>query len=108
MGISEHFEFEFDLPPASTTAQQPFADYLYAPEQRSTGQSNGVWGIIRSYDNPPKPGPGIQSRRPIASLRRLPPAANPRPYQPEHGQIVVQLPAPDVAFTITARRAAIV
>ncbi len=77
MGISEHFEMVFQLPPASTTDKQPFADYLYAPSSGSTGQTNGVWGIMRAYDatdaNP--------LVNPIPNLVRLPEAANARPYQ---------------------------
>jgi manganese oxidase len=49
MGISEHFEMLFQLPNASTTAAQPFADYLYAPSSGVTGQTSGVWGIMRAY-----------------------------------------------------------
>jgi hypothetical protein len=50
MGISEHFEMLFTLPPASTSAQTPFADYLYAPSADTPGINNGVWGIMRAYD----------------------------------------------------------
>lgn len=125
MGISEHFEFQFELPPASTTAQQPFADYLYAPSSGSTGLSNGLWGIIRSYDTPPASTGNIGdfefTRRPLASLLRLPPAANQRPYQLDHGQFaataptppaklplsVVPPPPPDVEFELVAQNAPI-
>jgi hypothetical protein len=125
MGISEHYEFQFELPPASTTSQQSFADYLYAPSSGSTGISNGAWGIIRSYDNPPTSmgnnGDFEFTRRPIPSLLRLPPEANPRPYQLDHGQFaaaaptppaklplsVVPPPPPDVEFEIVAQNASI-
>ena len=59
MGISEHFEFEFDLPPASTESSRLFADYLYAPSSGARGQANGVWGIMRSYDNTAEAGRGF-------------------------------------------------
>jgi hypothetical protein len=125
MGISEHYEFQFELPPASTTSEQSFADYLYAPSSGSSGLSNGAWGIIRSYDNPPKSMGNIGefdfTRRPIPSLLRLPPEANPRPYQLDHGQFaaaaptppaklplsIVPPPPPDVEFEIVAQKAPI-
>jgi hypothetical protein len=67
MGISEHFEMEFTMPPASRgkvpaeagaptntcgqepSAEQAFADYLYTPSSTIAGQLNGNWGLIRSY-----------------------------------------------------------
>lgn len=67
MGISEHFEMEFQMPPATrgkapaeagaptnTCGQEPpanqaFADYLYTPSSTIAGQLNGNWGLIRSY-----------------------------------------------------------
>ncbi|HKP02670.1 MAG TPA: hypothetical protein VJU77_04825 [Chthoniobacterales bacterium] len=125
MGISEHFEFQFELPPASTTAERPFADYLYAPSSGSTGINNGVWGIIRSYDIPPTSTGNIGdfefTRRPLPSLLRLPPEANRRPYELDHGQFaaaaptppaklplsVVPPPPPDVEFEVVAQNAPI-
>jgi hypothetical protein len=50
MGLSEHFEMLFTLPPATTTADRPFADYLYAPSAGQSGLTNGLWGILRAYD----------------------------------------------------------
>ena len=49
MGLSEHFEMLFTLPPASTTPTQPFADYVYAPSSGQAGLTNGLWGILRAY-----------------------------------------------------------
>jgi hypothetical protein len=49
MGISEHFEMLFQLPKSTTTAAQPFADYLYAPSSGTTGQTSGTWGLMRAY-----------------------------------------------------------
>ena len=48
--ISEHFEMLFRLPPASTTAENPFADYLYMANGATDGPTNGIWGVMRSYD----------------------------------------------------------
>jgi hypothetical protein len=50
MGLSEHFEMLFTLPPATTTGERPFADYLYAPSAGQSGLTNGLWGILRAYD----------------------------------------------------------
>ena len=50
MGLSEHFEMLFTLPPATTTADRRFADYLYAPSAGQSGLTNGLWGILRAYD----------------------------------------------------------
>ena len=50
MGLSEHFEMLFTLPPAATTVDRPFADYLYAPSAGQSGLTNGLWGILRAYD----------------------------------------------------------
>ena len=47
MGISEHFEMLFKLPPA-TGLSQP-VDRYYAPSTSSMGLNKGAWGIMRSY-----------------------------------------------------------
>jgi len=44
MGISEHYEFLFNLP--STRAN---ADYLYAPTSDENGIQYGNWGLLRGY-----------------------------------------------------------
>ncbi len=44
MGISEHFEFLFDLPPNENDA-----DYLYFANAGSEGVSQGIWGLLRAY-----------------------------------------------------------
>jgi hypothetical protein len=99
MGISEHFEFEFTVPPASTDNTRAFADFLYMPSSGARGLENGLWGIMRSYDNPPK---GDSLEAPVTSLRRIPKAANPRPYA-SHPPIVVKHPVdPDVEYSISA------
>ena len=60
MGLSEHFEFLFNVPPSSgpNTArkcpdgksQANCVDYLYSPSMDKSGLSHGLWGIFRSYD----------------------------------------------------------
>lgn len=50
MGISEHFEMLFQLPPADASNKAaPFVDYLYAPSSSTTGLAKGAWGIMRAY-----------------------------------------------------------
>jgi len=48
MGISEHFEFLFKVPPLD--GPEASADYLYLPGASTTDQKNGLWGIMRAYD----------------------------------------------------------
>jgi hypothetical protein len=48
--ISEHFEMGFTVPPATTDASRPFADYLYTPGSSFEGLVNGLWGILRAHD----------------------------------------------------------
>jgi len=54
MGISEHFEMLFKLPPDGVIRKdQPllsFADYLIAPSSSVEGLSNGTWGILRAFN----------------------------------------------------------
>jgi hypothetical protein len=120
LGISEHFELNFRLPPATTGHAGPdsvgsylFADYLYAPSSENAGLALGMWGIMRSY-NPPKA--NLKSAAsgegpPIQSLHRLPDAANPLPYPtPTPGVSPRQAETspfthpdtPDVEFVVTA------
>ncbi len=64
MGLSEHFELAFNVPPSSigkSTRKCPdgmspgdCADYLYVPSDDNFGITNGVWGLLRAYD-PTKP-----------------------------------------------------
>ncbi|HME09284.1 MAG TPA: hypothetical protein VKG25_19655 [Bryobacteraceae bacterium] len=59
MGLSEHFEYRFDLPGTASSdhsgltltpsTMPPFADYLYAPSSDIVGLNNGLWGIMRAY-----------------------------------------------------------
>ncbi len=64
MGLSEHFEFLFNVPFTSRVnkSNAPLlkcpdkmsdgfcVDYLYSPSFDETGLSNGLWGLFRSYD----------------------------------------------------------
>jgi manganese oxidase len=60
MGLSEHYELLFKVPPSSapnTTRKCPdgmspanCVDYLYSPSMDISGLSNGLWGLFRSYD----------------------------------------------------------
>jgi len=60
MGLSEHFEFLFNVPSSSapTTkrkcpdgmSQANCVDYLYSPSFDEFGISNGLWGLFRAYD----------------------------------------------------------
>jgi hypothetical protein len=62
MGLSEHFEMLFDLPPAIIDHNggeslpgrnlPPFADYFYSPSSDIVGLNNGLWGIMRAYGSP--------------------------------------------------------
>ncbi|MFQ5413133.1 MAG: copper oxidase, partial [Phycisphaerae bacterium] len=49
MGISEHFEFLFKIPPSD--GPEAVADYLYQPDSGFDGlKHTGLWGILRAYD----------------------------------------------------------
>lgn len=47
MGISEHFEFHFEMPVKRGAGA--FADYLYQASSSTDDQWNGAWGILRGY-----------------------------------------------------------
>ena len=63
-GLSEHFEFLFNVPFTSRVNRSNKAllkcpdnfsdgfcvDYLYSPSYDETGMANGLWGLFRSYD----------------------------------------------------------
>ena len=52
MGISEHFEMIFHLPPTqSSSTANPFRDYLYQTSAEDNGVQAGMWGFLRSYNN---------------------------------------------------------
>jgi hypothetical protein len=66
MGLSEHFEMLFNVPPSSigkartkcpdkySTSAGDCVDYLYMPSNDDFGFVNGMWGLLRAYD-PTKP-----------------------------------------------------
>jgi hypothetical protein len=66
MGLSEHFELLFRVPPSSIGKSRSkcpegkyddagdCVDYLYVPSNDNFGIVNGMWGILRAYD-PTKP-----------------------------------------------------
>ena len=63
MGLSEHFEMLFDLPPVTfehsdLTSLPAFADYFYSASSDIVGLNNGLWGIMRAYGSQ-KPGVNI-------------------------------------------------
>ena len=53
MGISEHFEFIFKLPPVGVPHPKDkllsFADYLVSPSSSIDGLANGDWTILRAF-----------------------------------------------------------
>jgi manganese oxidase len=70
MGLSEHFEFLFNVPSSSApnrtrtlsdgttstkcpdyTGDGNCVDYLYSPSLDDTGIANGMWGLFRAYDS---------------------------------------------------------
>jgi len=69
MGLSEHFEFLFNVPSSSAPktgrkcpdgmSQGNCTDYLYSPSFDQTGLANGLWGLFRSYD-PNKVATGVK------------------------------------------------
>jgi hypothetical protein len=60
MGLSEHFEYLFTVPPSSAPgtgrkcpdgmSQANCADYFYSPSMDEFGLANGMWGLFRAYD----------------------------------------------------------
>ncbi|HZB45458.1 MAG TPA: hypothetical protein VE360_09450 [Pyrinomonadaceae bacterium] len=76
MGISEHFEMLFTVPPSSMTQANRrcpdgkasnCVDYLYSPSDDNFGLTNGMWGLLRAYD----------PRKPLADVKPLPVQSNP-------------------------------
>ncbi|MBV8455917.1 MAG: hypothetical protein JO122_04815, partial [Acetobacteraceae bacterium] len=61
MGISEHFEILFTLPPAGAGAQ---SDYLYQPNANFPGQEDGLWGIMRAYNTAQPDLPALPNNKP--------------------------------------------
>jgi hypothetical protein len=61
MGLSEHFEMLFTLPPAGAGAQ---SDYLYQPDTNFPSQEEGLWGIMRAYNAARADLPALPNNKP--------------------------------------------
>jgi hypothetical protein len=80
MGISEHFELQFTLPP-NPKGQQ--ADYLYLTDAGLMGTQRGNWGILRAYSldreqsflRPLPNNPIGRRRQPLAGIEYCSPAS---------------------------------
>jgi hypothetical protein len=63
MGISEHFEMNFVLPPAARVEHvvdgetRHFADYPYLTDSGIQSMTNGNWGLVRAYGSAGGGGP---------------------------------------------------
>lgn len=85
MGISEHFEFLFDIPYTSVN-EFGFSDFLYQPSSDTNGVTNGIWGMMRAYtEDPGLAGGGPPDVNFKSSLLKLP--NNPNPEATEDGAV---------------------
>src|SRR5690606_32666927 len=50
MGLSEHYELLLDIPSGTTNGSNNFSDYLYMASSGKDGLTNGLWGLMRAYD----------------------------------------------------------
>jgi hypothetical protein len=77
MGISEHFEFFFDTPRASPSANADYnwSDYLYMPDASNQrhGIVDGMWGLFRAYKSTQPDLPYLSTN---PTVKPLPPRAN--------------------------------
>ena len=100
MGLSEHFEFLFNVPSSSApnvtrkcpdyTSDGNCVDYLYSPSLDDSGVANGMWGIFRAYD----PNKLANKLQPLTS----------NPIKPNNNVTYATCPAnaPSRTFDITA------
>src|SRR5258707_14260838 len=100
MGLSEHFEFLFNVPSSSApsitrkcpdyTSDGNCTDYLYSPSLDDTGIANGMWGLFRVYD----PNKMAAKLQPLTS----------NPISPNNNVTYATCPAnaPQRTFNITA------
>src|SRR5713226_7351896 len=100
MGLSEHFEFLFNVPSSSApnitrkcpdyTSDGNCTDYLYSPSLDDTGIANGMWGLLRAYD-------------PNKMAKKLQPLTS-NPIKPNNNVTYATCPAnaPSRTFNITA------
>jgi hypothetical protein len=103
MGISEHFEMNFVVPPSSNTKHdiggkaQYFADYPYMTDSGVQSLTNGNWGLIRAY------GPGGENG-PLPDLMTVP--SNPDRKSPGRfgrpRNVTTNQPAPERSFDVVA------
>ncbi|MEK7830604.1 MAG: hypothetical protein AAB401_05925, partial [Acidobacteriota bacterium] len=84
MGISEHYEMLFSLPQPAN--RNPFADYLYEASSGTDGLTNGMWGLMRSYNQRVDELKALPNNSP-ESLRTVP-IAPPAGVQPRVFNIV--------------------
>ena len=87
IGISEHFEMLFTLPPTKGTA-----DYQYLADGGQFGIQNGIWGLLRAYDGK------TDGKQP--GLPFLP--NNPTGQSPNNAQGGCPATAPVKTFTVAA------
>ncbi len=71
MGLSEHFEMNFQLPVTAAT-DNGTTDYLYEASADVNGRKAGLWGLMRAFENPqsdlvPLPNNDV-TKTPISSL----------------------------------------
>ncbi|MDT5063220.1 MAG: manganese oxidase [Acidobacteriota bacterium] len=102
MGLSEHFELLFNVPPSSigkartkcpdkySTSSGDCVDYLYMPSNDDFGFVNGVWGLLRAYD----------PTKPFTELKTLP--SNPLGTSASLDFQACQAGQPKKTFNITA------
>ena len=96
MGISEHFEYIFDVPRASPSkdSKHKWADYLYMPDMSNArhGIVDGTWGLFRAYQ-------GKRSDLPVLSTNATPAAV---PATTRKGGYGCPQDAPMRKFTVEA------
>ena len=85
MGISEHYEMNFELPDATAATPKPFADYLYNASAGADGITNGLWGVMRAYKQKvdqlvPLPN-NVPPAQPAVASIQPPPGAKVRRYK---------------------------
>ena len=65
MGISEHFEMDFKLPPSGadhkSSKMLSFADYLVSPSSSIDGLANGTWSIMRAFNEQVGSDPAVKT-----------------------------------------------
>jgi hypothetical protein len=118
MGISEHFEYLFNVPatapPSGSTPPPfgliPFTDYLYTPGSGIGDQGQGLWGMLRAFNTSGKSSllmpnlqaaPGNGNGGVPAGATTCPSGQNPRTYYV--AAISPLYVAPSTSFTYYTR-----